>query len=104
MQLAVQTCVPACTPEEMERVDPVLRVPGDKREGQLIVNFDRVFMAVENAIEEYGLERPDLFKADGIDRRSMTYFNTNNEVGLVKIKACIRVQHIRTNSDICEQY
>ena len=44
------------------------------------MNYDRVFMAVNTAIQEYGLERPALFQSEGIDRRSMTYFNTNNEV------------------------
>ena len=76
----MDTCVPAVTKEEMGDISHVLKIPGDKREGQVIASFDRVYRAIKGAIEEHGFRAPAAFSSDHIDRRSITYFNTNMEV------------------------
>ena len=80
MKLALETCVPAVTKEEMGDISHVLKIPGDKREGQVIASYDRFYKAIKGAAEEYGFPVPAAFQLDQIDRRSSTYFNTNMEV------------------------
>ena len=78
------------TNEEMEELAGVLKNPKDKRgEGQVQANYDRVFRKVQIAIEEHGLVKPVLFDCDGIDRKSLVYFNTNQEVSVLCGPACI---------------
>ena len=68
--------------EEMEQLSVVLKKPKDKRgEGQILANYDRVFRMVDSKAEEYRIEKPPLLgNAEGVDRKALVYFNTNQEV------------------------
>ena len=59
--------------------DGMLRTDRDERQAQGFLNYDRVHTALDEAIEEYGLEKPKLFNKIPIDRTSLTYYN-NREV------------------------
>jgi hypothetical protein len=79
LSLGVQTLLPKVTYEEMEELEGFLRKPGDRREGQLLANYDRVYKEIKIGIEEFALPLPRLFQMDYIDRTSATFFNTSTE-------------------------
>ena len=93
MKLALDTCVPPVTKVELELVSHVLNKPGDKREGQVIVSYDRIYSTLKEAGVQHGCRVPPVFQSDGIDRRSSTYFNTNSEV----IVTTLSRQHCKLN-------
>ena len=76
----VDAVLPKVTPTEVAGLDDVLLKKKDRREGQLIRNYDRMFRKCREAIIKYKLEAPPLFLCDVIDRTSMIYFNSNTEV------------------------
>ena len=78
----METCVPPVSKEELESVSHLLNKPGDKREGQVIASYDRIYSVMKEKIVEHGFRTPIVFESDEIDRRSSTYFNTNSEVTL----------------------
>ena len=78
--MGIETLLPKVTNAEMEELDSVLKKPGDKREGQVLANFDRVYMYMKDMAITNNIPLPDLFKKDDIDRTCMIYFNTNQEV------------------------
>ena len=61
-------------------LDDVLKQKRDKREGQRILTYDLMFLALKAAIAQYNLPVPLVFQSSHIDRTSMTYFNTCEEV------------------------
>ena len=83
MKLALEACVPPVTKAEMENISHTLKIPGDKREGQVIASYDRVYSALKEANQLYGFRVPAVFEEEHIDRRSSVYFNSNNEVRVV---------------------
>ena len=70
------------TDPQMEAYDGILKVDGDDREGQVLLNYDRLHSAIDDAITFYDLDRPLLFQSDTIDRNALTYYN-NREVSLI---------------------
>ena len=48
--------------------------------GQLLLDYDRLYTAVEEAIDEHQLPKPALFSKGYIDRTSMTFYNREIEV------------------------
>ena len=80
MKLALETCVPPVTNAEMEDISHLLKIPGDKREGQVIASYDRVYTALKRAGVQHGFPVPSVFEPEHIDRRSSTYFNSSSEV------------------------
>ena len=81
LSLGVKHSLHKASELELEPLVGVMRNPKDKRgEGQVLVNYDRVYVAVKAAIDKYSLPKPALFQSDGIDRRSSVYFSTNQEV------------------------
>ena len=64
----------------MEALDSVLKTPGDKREGQVIANYDRVYMHVREKALEHNIPLPILLEKDDIDRAALIHFNTDQEV------------------------
>ena len=80
MKLAIVICLPTATPAEMEDLAGDLKKPGDKRGGQTLAMYGRLFECMKNAIEKYGLRKAILFESEGIDRRSLIAFNTDTEV------------------------
>ena len=84
MSIGVATVLPKVTQDEMEELAGVLKKAGDKREGQILANYDRVYKTISAAITEYDLQKPVLFQSVEIDRTSAIYFNTNQEVRIIK--------------------
>ena len=80
MQIALQICLPRVTEVEMEDLAGHLKKAQDKREGQILAIFDRLFMFLKEEIAMYNLREPLVFLSEGIDRRCLTAFNSNEEV------------------------
>ena len=78
--MGIETLLAKVTNREMEVLDSVLKKPGDKREGQLLANYDRVYMYIKDLAMEHNIPLPPLFETDDIDRESLIYFNSNKEV------------------------
>ena len=68
------------TQSEIEEYCEVLKTRGDRREAQVIFDFDNLFLALKVMIGKYELENPLLFNTEGIDRMALVYFNTDQEV------------------------
>ena len=64
-----------------EEMEDVLGTPGDKREAQLLYQYDNIVIALKEKITEYDLEAPPIFLGDGIDRTALIYFNKKEQVG-----------------------
>ena len=84
MSIGVANVLPKVTKDEMEELAGVLKKAGDKREGQILANYDRVFKTISAAIKEHDLQRPILFQSNEIDRTSAIYFNTNQEASIIQ--------------------
>ena len=69
--------------EEVAALEGVLKRQKDRKEAQIIANYDRVYAIIDSAIEKYSLERPLLFQTETDRRTSLTFFNTNEEVYLI---------------------
>ena len=78
--LGLSTMLQKVTDEETEVYDGILRTDRDDREAQVILNYDRVHEALEEAIEEHGLVKPPLLEKIPIDRTALTFYNVR-EVG-----------------------
>ena len=89
LQIALEISLPRVTETEMETLAGHLKKPRDKREGQILAIFDRLFKLLEEGITTHGLRRPLLFEGEGIDRRCLTAFNTNIEVRVKEIMQII---------------
>jgi hypothetical protein len=81
LSMGIDALLPKVTELEMETYESILKKPGDKREGQLLANYDRVFKMLKDCALKYEIPLPLLFQQDTIPRTSLTYFNTNREVG-----------------------
>ena len=64
----------------MEDLAEDLKKPGDKRDGQVLAIYDRVFQLIKRKIEEFDLKVPVLFQSEEVNRLALTYFNGNREV------------------------
>ena len=80
MHVAVELCIPTVSDKEMQDLYDELKQPGDKRDGQVLAIYDRVFELIKMKIEEFDLRVPVLFQSDEINRLALTYFNANREV------------------------
>ena len=67
--------------EEIEGIRDVVKTDHIRRQGQVIVTYDRVYKALDKAFDYFNLHKPILFQSETIDRASLIYFNTNQEVG-----------------------
>ena len=75
--------LPEVLDEEVAALEGVLKRQKDRKEAQIIANYDRVYAIIDSAIEKYSLERPLLFQTETERRTSLTFFNTNEEVYLI---------------------
>ena len=74
--LGLATMLETLTDYQLKQYEGILRVDGDPREGQILVNYDRMYFELEGAIEKYNLEKPLLYSGfSGIDRTALTFFN-----------------------------
>ena len=75
--LRLNTMIDKITDEELEIYEGILKVDGDPREGQVLLNYDRVHGVLQDAIERYKLERPLLYQCSttSIDRTTLTFYN-----------------------------
>ena len=80
LSLGVDTLLAKVTSLEMEDLAAVLKKPDDKRDGQVVAQYDRFYIAVKDRAVEFGIPLPPLFETDGIDRTALIYFNTDEEV------------------------
>ena len=76
--LGLATMLQPLTDAQLEVYEGILRVDGDPREGQVLLNYDRMYFELEGAIDKYNLEKPPLYQGS-IDRTALTFF-TNREV------------------------
>ena len=76
----VETILPRVSSAEVAQLEGVLKMKGDRREGQIIKNYDRMTEKCQEASEKYKLKPPPLFETPGIDRTSLIYFNNDPEV------------------------
>ena len=67
---------------ESEELEDVLAKSGDKREGQLLFQYDNIYLTCKKMISKHGLDTPPLFLFDGIDRRALVELNKKIEVSL----------------------
>ena len=58
----------------------VTATPNEKRESQIIYQYDNLYKTFKEAQKRYNLDPVPLFSYDGIDRRSLVYFNHSEEV------------------------
>ena len=65
-----------------EEMEDILATPGDKREAQLLFQYDNIVTALKEKIFEFGLDAPPMFLSDQIDRTALTFLNKKHEVGL----------------------
>ena len=63
-----------------EEMEDVLRVPGDKREAQLLYQYDNIFLTCKRMISQHNLAAPPLFLSDGIDRTALVFLNKKQQV------------------------
>ena len=69
------------TTAELRGYDGVLKEDGDDRQGQTLLNYDRLYSVLQESIIRYELEVPLLFQyLHGIDRRALTFYNGRDEV------------------------
>ena len=80
LSMGIDMLLPKVTNQEMEALDTVLKTPGDKREGQVIANFDRMYQHIKDKAQELNIPLPLLFESDSINRTALIYFNTDKEV------------------------
>ena len=78
--MGVATVLPRVTDAEMADFEGLLKIPRDRREGQLVANYDRVYETVESAIDTYALPKPIMFHSETINRTALLYFNTDEKV------------------------
>ena len=69
---------------QLEVYEGLLKVDGDPREGQVFLNFDRVYTALEYNADFYQLEKPLLFEKTEKDRTALTLFNRRE----VRVPVC----------------
>ena len=81
LSYGVDTLLDIVTYEELESYENFLKKPGNKREGQIIANYDRFFKIVKDGAIKFGIPLPPVLEPDTIGRTALIYFNTNNEVG-----------------------
>ena len=69
------------TTAELRGYDGVLKEDEDDRQGQTLLNYDRLYSVLQESIIRYELEVPLLFQyLHGIDRRALTFYNGRDEV------------------------
>jgi len=73
--IGVQCVIPKIVDEQLNAYDGLTKVEDDEREGQILVNYDRVWTAIDIAIDEYKLPKPELFKKGYLDRTALTHYN-----------------------------
>ena len=73
--LGLATMLDPITDEQLAVYEGLLRVDGDPRDGQVLLNYDRVHKEVKDANDLYNLEKPLLYQASAIDRTALTIYN-----------------------------
>ena len=64
----------------MKDLEDVLKVKDERREGQRIVAYDRLFKALQDKAKEFDLPVPEVLMSKFIDRTSITHFNSSDQV------------------------
>ena len=65
---------------ELAGYSGILKNKKDQREGQVLLNYDRVHSALDDAITEHDIERPLLFQLDHVDRTALIFFHTEASI------------------------
>ena len=74
--IGLSSMIKGITTQELSEYDGILKEDGDDRQGQILLNFDRVYSALQSGISRYDLEPPLVFQYKyGIDRRALTFYN-----------------------------
>ena len=83
LSIGVDNNLKKASDDEIEEIRDVLKKPHIRRQGQVIVTYDRVYRALDKAFDDHSDQKPILFQSETIDRTSLIYFNTDQEVGLM---------------------
>ena len=78
--MGLDALLPRITQAQLADISDVLNNPKDKREGQIILQYDNIFKACQDAITRFNLDAPPLFNSGDIDRTALIYFNHQQEV------------------------
>ena len=79
--MGVRSILPIVTDEEVQDLSEVLKKPGDRREAQVVECYRRLFYDCLEKIENFNLKKPKLLASGIVDYSSLTYFNTDQQVG-----------------------
>ena len=82
LSIGVDNNLKKASDDEIEEIRDVLKKPHIRRQGQVIVTYDRVYRALDKAFDDHSDQKPILFQSETIDRTSLIYFNTDQEVGI----------------------
>ena len=64
------------TTPDLPEYDGMMNKDRDDRQGRILLQYDRVYSALQDAIIRHGLDTPLLFQYPfGIDRRALTFYN-----------------------------
>ena len=79
--MGIRCILPIVTDEEVQELSEVLKKPGDRREAQVMECYRRLFYDCLEKIDTFELKKPKLFTSGIVDYSSLTYFNTDQQVG-----------------------
>ena len=82
--LGVKCILPRVSRDELDGLAGVLKQPRDRREGQVLIGYDRLFSALKEAVIRFDLNMPPLLRSENIDRMSLIYFNIDRTVRKLK--------------------
>ena len=77
LSLGLNGMLPVVTDEQLADYEGLLKVDGDEREAQVVLNYDRIYEFIREAIAKHKLDPPALFLKGHIDRLSLTFYKTS---------------------------
>ena len=77
LSLGLNGMLPVVTDEQLAEYEGLLKVAGDEREAQVVLNYDRIYEFIREAIYKHELDPPPLFQKGHIDRLSLTFYKTS---------------------------
>jgi hypothetical protein len=80
LSMGLDAFLPRITQVQLTDISDVLANPKDKRQGQIILQYDIIFKACQDAITRFSLDTPPRFSSGDIDRTALIYFNHPQEV------------------------
>ena len=86
--LGLSTMLEKITDTQRVEYNGLLRVSGDERQAQVLVDYDRLYTMIKNVAASHELDPAPLFTKGHIDRTSLTYWSSN-QVTILTINSII---------------